>query len=87
MADDRDDLDNLKNAFAALERSQRRVDAIVEHDAHKALGRIEPLTLADLIEALRSGAPLSDDERTQIIDCLNVLAITAQAAEHKDLER
>lgn len=77
MADDRDDLDNLKNAFTALEQSRKRVDAIIEQDAQKALLRLEPLSLGDLIEALRSGAPLSEEERAHIIDCLNVLAITA----------
>jgi hypothetical protein len=85
MADDRDDLDNLKNAFAALERSRKRVDAIFDQDVHKALLHLEPLTLADLIETLRSGAPLSEEEREHIIDCLNVLAVTAQT-ERKDLE-
>jgi hypothetical protein len=35
MAEDRNDLDTLKNAIAALARSQRRVDAIVEHDVQR----------------------------------------------------
>jgi hypothetical protein len=86
MADDRDDLDNLKDAFAALEQSRRRVDAIVEHDAYKAPVPLEPMGLADLIEALRSGAPLSEEKRARIIDCLNVLAITAQVSDRRDLE-
>ena len=71
------DLDRLTDAFAALVRSRKRVDAIIEHDVSKDLG-VEPPTISELIASLRSGEPITDLERRILIDYLNIMAVGAQ---------
>jgi len=83
MAEDLDEFDELTSAFAALERSRKRMDVIME----QAHGLDDPSKLAALLDALKLGKPLSDQERSAVAGYLNGLAIAARAAEPEEQRR
>jgi len=80
MADD-PDMEKLAEAFAALERSRQRLDALIERESRRGPSG-EPRTISDLLGELEEGTGiLTDVERRILIDYMTSrLAQRAEAA-------
>ena len=74
MADD-GDLDNLTEAFAALERSKKRMAAMRRSTADIVVGTGAAPSISKLLLAAERGDPMTDDERQAVMDYLNGLAL------------
>lgn len=80
MADD-PDLSELRSAFAALERSGKRFEALIEKNVETVIGTGATPPIAELIASLERGEPLTDEERRTVMDYLNGLALGVQESD------